>query len=51
MILYYDFFTPTSISVKRSGWLGYSTFIIGIILAIKTLPRFVRIIRDNYIRV
>ena len=49
--LYYDFFTPTSVSLKRTGWLGYLAFAIGLILSIKTLPRFLRILRDNYIRV
>lgn len=49
IILYYDFFEPTSINIKRSGYLGYISLIVGIILCIKTLPRFIKIIKDNYI--
>ena len=49
VILYYDFFTPESVSLRPSGYLGYLSLIIGLILAIKTGPRFFRIIRDNYL--
>ena len=47
--LYYDFLEPSSVDIKRSGYVAYISLIVGIILCIKTLPRFVRIIRDNYI--
>jgi hypothetical protein len=49
MELYYDFFDPTSVSDKRSGYQGYLCLIIGIILVLKTGPRFYRIIKDNYL--
>ena len=47
--LYYDFLSPASVDSKRSGYVGYLAVIIGLILVIKTGPRFVRIIRDNYL--
>ena len=47
--LYYDFLEPSSVSLERSGYIGYIALIIGVILCIKTLPRFVRIIKDNYL--
>lgn len=49
MTLYYDFLSPSSVSNKRSGYIGYLAVIIGAILAVKTGPRFVRVIRDNYL--
>ena len=47
--LYYDFLTPEAVSNKRSGYIGYLAAIIGLILTVKTGPRFVRIIKDNYL--
>lgn len=49
VILYYDFFTPESVSLNPSGYPGYLSLIIGLVLVIKTGPRFFRIIRDNYL--
>lgn len=49
MNLYYDFFDPTSVSEKRTGYQGYLCLVIGVILVLKTGPRFYRIIRDNYL--
>ena len=49
MTLYYDFLSPSAVNNKRSGYIGYIATIIGIILVIKCGPRFVRIIRDNYL--
>ena len=49
MTLYYDFLSPASVDNKRSGYIGYISVIVGIILAIKTGPRFARIIKDNYL--
>ena len=49
MNLYYDFFTPTSVRTSRFGYQGYISLIIGLILVLKTGPRFFRIIRDNYL--
>ena len=49
VILYHDFFTPESVSITPSGYPGYIAIIIGLILVIKTGPRFFRIIRDNYL--
>lgn len=47
--LYYDILSPENISVQRKGYIGYIAAILGIILVIKTGPRFVRIIKDNYL--
>lgn len=49
IILYYDFFKPESVSLKLRGYPGYLSIIIGLILLLKTGPRFLRIIRDNYL--
>ena len=49
VILYYDFFSPESVSLNPSGYLGYISLIVGLILVVKTGPRFFRIIRDNYL--
>lgn len=49
MTLYYDFFSPASVSDKRTGYQAYLATIIGLILILKTGPRFVRIIKDNYL--
>ncbi len=49
MTLYYDFLSPESVGNKRSGYIGYLAAIIGVILVLKTGPRFVRIIKDNYL--
>ena len=49
MPLYYDFLSPASVSDKRSGYIGYIAVIIGIISVVKTGPRFLRIIKDNYL--
>lgn len=47
--LYYDFFDPVSVSDKRNGYYGYISLLLGVILLLKNGPRFVRIIRDNYL--
>lgn len=47
--LYYDFLSPESVSDKRTGYVGYIAAILGVILVIKTGPRFIRIIKDNYL--
>lgn len=47
--LYYDFFDPTSVNTKRRGYEGYIAIIIGAILVLKTGPRFIRILKDNYL--
>lgn len=49
MTLYYDFLSPASVNNKRSGYIAYLATILGVILVLKTGPRFVRIIRDNYL--
>lgn len=49
MTLYYDFLSPSSVGNKRSGYIEYLATIIGIILVVKTGPRFIRIIQDNYL--
>ena len=49
MTLYYDFISPESVCDKRSGYIGYISIVLGIILVIKFGPRFIRIIRDNYL--
>ena len=47
--LYYDFFNPDSVSEIRTGYQGYLALIIGLILVLKTAPRFIRILKDNYL--
>ncbi len=47
--LYYDFFQPTYVGMKRNGYQGYISLVIGLILVLKTGPRFYRIMRDNYL--
>ncbi|MBQ6494532.1 MAG: hypothetical protein IJI49_00860 [Bacilli bacterium] len=47
--LYYDFFEPSSVSDRRSGYYGYIAFILGLIMVLKNFPRFVRIVKDNYL--
>ena len=49
MLLYYDFFDPTSVSQKRGGYYGYIALLLGLICVLKTGPRFIRIIKDNYL--
>ena len=49
IVLYYDLVDPSHISVKPTGYIGYICSILGIILIIKTGPKFIRIIRDNYL--
>ena len=49
MTLYYDFLSPASVGNKRSGYIGYIATILGVILVLKTGPRFIRIIKDNYL--
>lgn len=49
MNLYHDLFEPSSVSLKRTGYEGYIALIIGLILVLKTGPRFYRILRDNYL--
>lgn len=49
MTLYYDFLSPSSVNDHRTGYIGYLALIIGVVSVIKTGPKFVRIIRDNYL--
>ena len=49
MTLYYDFLSPEYVGIKRSGYIGYLAMIIGVALTFKTGPRFLRIIKDNYL--
>lgn len=49
MTLYYDFLSPESVGDKRSGYIGYIAVILGAILVLKTGPKFVHIIKDNYL--
>ena len=49
MTLYYDLLSPRSVSNKMSGYIGYIATILGIILVVKTGPRFSRIIKYNYL--
>lgn len=49
MPLYYDFLSPSSVGDKRSGYIGYLAVILGAIFVLKTGPRFIRIIKDNYL--
>ena len=47
--LYHDILDPSSVNTKRNGYEGYISLILGIILVLKTGPRFYRILRDNYL--
>ena len=47
--LYYDILAPENVSDRRTGYIGYIAVIVGIIMAIKTGPRFARIIKDNFL--
>ena len=47
--LYYDLISPESVSDKRKGYLGYLAAILGVILVVKTGPKFLKIIKDNYL--
>jgi hypothetical protein len=47
--LYYDFFEPTSVAEKRGGYYGYLALFLGFIFVLKNGPRFLRIIRDNFL--
>jgi len=49
MTLYYDLLSPESVGDKRSGYIGYLATILGVILVVKTGPRFLKIIKDNYL--
>lgn len=49
MTLYYDLLSPSSVNNKRSGYVAYLATILGVIFVVKTGPRFVRIIKDNYL--
>ena len=49
MTLYYDFLSPESVGDKRSGYVGYIAVILGVIFVLKTGPKFIRIIKDNYL--
>ena len=49
MTLYYDFLSPASVDNRRTGYIDYLAVIVGIILVLKTGPRFVKIIKDNYL--
>ena len=47
--LYYDLLSPESVSDKRKGYIGYLAVILGVVFVLKSGPRFLRIIRDNYL--
>ena len=47
--LYYDILAPENVSDRRTGYIGYIAVIVGIIMSIKTGPRFARIIKDNFL--
>ena len=47
--LYYDLLSPESVSDKRKGYIGYLAVILGIVFVVKSGPKFLRIIRDNYL--
>ena len=49
MTLYYDILSPESVSDKRKGYVGYLAAFLGVILVVKKGPRFLRIIKDNYL--
>lgn len=49
LTLHYDLFSPESVSDKRRGYVGYICAILAVILLVKTGPKFLRIIRDNYL--
>ena len=49
VVLYYDFFDPKSVNDRRRGYEGYISLIIGAIFLLKTGPRFLRILKDNYL--
>ena len=49
LALYYDFFSPDAVSLKRNGYQGYAALLVGLILVLKTGPRFCRILKDNYL--
>jgi len=49
MTLYYDILSPESVSDKRKGYVGYLSAFLGVILVVKKGPRFLRIIKDNYL--
>ena len=49
MTLYYDLISPESVSDRRTGYVGYIAVILGAIFVLKCGPRFVRIIKDNYL--
>ena len=47
--LYYDLLTPESVSDVRTGYIAYLAAIIGVILVVKSGPKFIKIIKDNYL--
>ena len=47
--LYYDLLSPESVSDRRKGYLGYLAVILGVVFVLKSGPRFLRIIKDNYL--
>ena len=47
--LYYDLLSPESVSDKRKGYIGYLAVILGVVFVLKSGPRFLRIIKDNYL--
>lgn len=47
--LYYDLISPESVSDVRRGYVGYLAAILGVILIVKTGPKFLKIIKDNYL--
>lgn len=49
MTLYYDILSPESVSDKRKGYVGYLSAFLGVVLVVKKGPRFLRIIKDNYL--
>lgn len=47
--LYYDIMAPENVREKRTGYIGYLAVIAGIIMVVKTGPRFLRILKDNFL--
>lgn len=47
--LYYDLISPESVSDRRTGYIGYIATILGVVFVLKSGPRFLRIIKDNYL--
>ena len=47
--LYYDFLSPETVNERRTGYIGYIAVILGIISVVKTGPKFLKIIKDNFL--